>query len=83
MIWLRWAKRWVPGCMNPACLLFGATRSHNLSYSDAFRVLSKYVPFFITQARIGPMIAPYVADLKEYNDRAHLAVYGIMALFAA
>ena len=29
------------------------------------------------------MIAPYVADLKEHNDRAHLAVYGLMALFAA
>ena len=34
------------------------------------------------QARIGPMIAPYISDLKQYNARAHLAVYGLMALFA-
>jgi len=34
-------------------------------------------------ARIGPMIAPFIVDLKVYGDTVPLAVFGVIALLAA
>merc|ERR1712212_1348928 len=34
-------------------------------------------------ARIGPMIAPFIVDLKAYGDTVPLAVFGVIALLAA
>merc|ERR1719184_489952 len=34
-------------------------------------------------ARIGPMIAPFIVDLRVYGDTVPLAVFGVIALLAA
>ena len=42
----------------------------------------EYVRTFIFQARISPMIAPYIADLSVYHEKLPLMVFGSAALIA-
>jgi hypothetical protein len=44
--------------------------------------LIKFDKVFIFQARISPMIAPYIADLSVYHEKLPLMVFGSAALIA-
>ena len=41
-----------------------------------------YYMVFLFQARVGPMIAPYIAELKQYDQNAPVAFFGCIALLA-
>ena len=34
-------------------------------------------------ARVGPMVAPFVADLSSYDQRLPMAIFGLIAILAA